>query len=49
MQVIAGMTRWKEFKMKKVSIVIPVYNAEKYVKRTIDAQLSISRASVPGA
>ena len=35
MQVIVGMTPWKEFKMKKVSIIIPLYNSEEYIEKTI--------------
>ncbi len=32
--------------MKKISIVIPVYNAEKYVKRTIDALLKQTYSNI---
>ena len=39
MQVIAGMTRWKEFKMEKISIIIPVYNSEKYIEKTLESVL----------
>lgn len=40
MQVIAGMTHWKEFKMEKVSIIIPVYNSEKYIEKTLQSVLA---------
>lgn len=40
MQVIAGMIRWKEFKMEKVSIIIPVYNSEKYIEKTLQSVLA---------
>lgn len=33
----AGMTRWKEFKMKRISIIVPVYNSEKYLDETLDS------------
>jgi glycosyltransferase involved in cell wall biosynthesis len=39
MQVTAGMTRWKESEMKKVSIIIPVYNSEKYIEKTLESVL----------
>ena len=39
MQVIVGMTLWKEFKMKKVSIIIPLYNSEKYIEKTLNSVL----------
>lgn len=34
---IAGMTLWKEFEMKRVSIVIPVYNSEAYLAETLES------------
>lgn len=34
---IAGMTHWKEFRMKRVSIVVPVYNSEKYLVETLES------------
>lgn len=33
------MTRWKEFEMEKVSIIIPVYNSEKYIEKTLESVL----------
>lgn len=32
---IVGTIRWKEFNMKRVSIVIPVYNSERYLAETL--------------
>lgn len=40
MQAIVGMIRWKEFKMEKVSIIIPVYNSEKYIEKTLQSVLA---------
>lgn len=37
MQGIVGMTLWKECKMKKVSIIIPLYNSEKYIEKTLES------------
>ena len=36
-QGIVGMIPWKEFKMKRISIIVPVYNSEKYLEKTLDA------------
>lgn len=33
----AGMTRWKESEMKRISIVVPVFNSEKYLTETLDS------------
>ena len=34
------MTLWKVFKMKKISIIIPVYNSEKYIEKTLQSVLA---------
>lgn len=34
---IAGMIRWKGFKMKRVSVIIPVFNSEKFLEETLDS------------
>ncbi len=33
------MIRWKEYEMDKVSIIVPVYNSEKYIEKTLGSIL----------
>ncbi len=40
MRGIVGMSRWKGFKMEKISIIIPVYNSEKYIEKTLASVLA---------